>query len=116
MQLLDKLNELKTKFSGGRADAQDIVVIDAWIAKAKELLILKSLKDHDGIKYVLNIFSQEIAKINSTLLDNRELKEQDRLRLMDKRELCQKYLDLFDPIETHLEELEEKINENMSED
>lgn len=114
MQILDKLNELKNRFVGGKADEQDVALIDAWIEKAKQLFILNSLKDHDGIKYVLEIYQNEIERINDQLLksDSKSLPDQQRDRLLDRKEMYQKHLNLFLPIEAELEELEKKIDEN----
>lgn len=113
MNLLDKITQLKDYFLGKRADSQDVSVIDSWMAEAKRLLILKSLKDHDGIKFVLKIFLKDIKDINETLLTNRSLKDDERLRLMDKRALAQQYLDLFTPIDYQLEQLEQKVDSEL---
>ena len=112
--LLDKLNDLRNQFLGSRADNQDVAEIEGWIDSAKRLFILKSLKDHDGIKYVLAIFQSEIESINNQLLkaDSKILSDYQRDRLLDKRELAQKYLDLFIPVEGRLEDLEKKVDDN----
>ena len=112
MQLLDKLLELKNKWTAGRADDDVLVVVDSWIERAKYLLLLNSLKDHDGIKYVLEIFQSEIDKINNQLLNQRDMGQDERYRLLDQRALAQKYLDLFNPIDSELEEIENKVDEN----
>lgn len=113
MTLLDKLTELKDRFVGGRADIQDVAVIDAWISEAKRLFIINSLKDHDGIKYVLMVFEKEIGSINEVLLNNRSLDCDTRLRLLDKRDLCQKYLDVFNGVNERLEQIEDKVNSEL---
>lgn len=114
--LLEKISELKKKFSGSKADYQDLKTIDNWLDRAKQLFLLKSLKDHDGIKYVLEIFQSEINKINEQLVkaDSKTLPDYDRDRLLDRKDLAQKYLNLFVPVDSELEKLEEKIDEEIN--
>ncbi len=112
MMLLDKLTQLKDKFFKGRADAQDISAIDGWVIEAKRLFLLKSLKDHDGVKYVLETFHSEVDKINDKLKNSysKDLSDKERDRLLDKRDLAQKYMNLFDHVEEDLEKLEEVVD------
>lgn len=110
MNLLEKLGQLRDWLTGGKADVQDVAQVDGWIAEAKRLFLLKSLKDHDGIKYVLEIFQSEVDKINDQLLNQRQMFEDERYRLLDQRALAQKYLNLFLPIEDDLAALEEKVD------
>lgn len=115
MSILDKLIELKKKFSTGKADHQDVVTIDGWESEAKRLFLLKSLKDHDGIKYVLEIFAGQVHLINEALLKSysKDLSDKERDRLLDKRDLAQKYLNLFNEVDEQLEELEELVDEEI---
>ncbi len=110
--LLDKIQQLRDKFIGGRADPQDISVIDGWYDEAKRLFLLQNLKGHDGIKYVLEIFRSEVDKLTEKIDKSysKDLKDTERDRLLDRRELAQKYLNLFDPIEDELEKLEEQVD------
>ena len=86
--------------------------IDGWIIEAKRLFLLQSLKEHDGIKYLLEIFESEVAKINDNLLkaDSKTLSDYERDRLLDRRDLAQKYLNLFLPVEGDLEKLENLVD------
>ena len=56
MTIIEKIQALKDRFIGNRGDSRDVLVIDGWMEEAKRLMLLKSLKDHDGIKYVFEIF------------------------------------------------------------
>lgn len=113
--LLDKIQALKDRFLKGRAEPSNITVIDSWMERAKQLFILKSLKDHDGIKYVLEIFETEVNRINDQLIkaDSKTLPDGQRDRLMDRRDLAQKYLNLFNPIDSELQALEEKVDSEL---
>jgi len=115
MTLLDKISELRNRFTFGRADAQDVSVIDGWLERAKKLMLLQSLKGHDGVKYVLEVFTSEIEKINDVLQNkySKELSDSERDRLLDKRELAQKYVNLFSSVEGELEKLEEDVDKEL---
>jgi uncharacterized protein YnzC (UPF0291/DUF896 family) len=112
MTILDKIKSLRDKFWGSGADPQDVVVIDGWMEEAKRLFIIKSLKNHDGIKYVLDIFEKEIEKINEQLQKSysKDLPDKERDRLLDKKDLAQKYLNIFLGVDEQLEELEESVD------
>ena len=112
MTLLDKIQSLKDKFFGSRADPQDISVIASWESEAKRLFLLQSLKGHDGVKYVFEVFKGEVNKINETLNKSysKDLKDTERDRLLDKRDLAQKYINLFETVEEDLSKLEDVVD------
>lgn len=112
--ILEKILRLLGFFQENRADAQDVGVIQSWESEAKRLFLLKSLKDHDGVKYILDIFEGEVRKINDQLLNKRQMFEDERYRLLDQRSLAQKYIDLFNGVEDDLEKLEETLDEELS--
>lgn len=110
MNLLDKLLDLKNRFLNG--DREDVVQIEAWIEEARRLILLDNLFKHDGIKYVYNIFASEIKKINSSLLksDSKEMSDYQRDRLIDKRDLMLKYINLFTDLTVQIEQIEEIVD------
>lgn len=116
MNLIDKIQALRDRFVKGHADNQDIKVIESWYEEAKKLMLLKSLKDHDGVKYVLEIFQLDIKKINEQLQSaySKDLKDTERDRLLDRRDLARKYVSLFDGVEDGLERLEEIVDNEDS--
>lgn len=88
------------------------MVIEGWYEKAKRLLLVKSLLEHDGVKYVKEIFESEVKTINSSLLemDSKHLPDSERDRLLDRRDLAKKYLDLFNGVDEELDKLEEQVD------
>lgn len=115
MNLLSKLDKLKEIFS--RGDQEDQNTIDSWYGEAKRLFLLKSLKEHDGVKYLLQVFSSEINKINEVLLssDSSVLSDKKRDRLLDRKELAKKYVSLFTDIDEQIDKIEELVdNEDIS--
>ena len=63
---------------------------------------------------MLAIFEQEVEKINDTLLNKRQMFEDERYRLLDQRSLAQKYLDLFKGKEDELKKLDKTLDEELS--
>lgn len=114
--MFEKIEKLLSYFRQNRADAQDIGAIASWEDEAKRLFLIKSLKDHDGIRYVLEIFESEVKKINERLNSaySKDLPDTERDRLLDKRELAKKYLDLFSGVEEDLDSLEENLDTELS--
>lgn len=112
MTLLDKILGLRKRLADNRGDEVDINLVDSWYDEAKRLMLLQSLAKHDGVKYVINIFTSEIEGINSRL--NREssemLPDKVRDRLIDKRNLAQRYLDLFATVDDDLDALEDAVD------
>lgn len=110
--LLEKLSNLKKRFSSAKGDPQDVNTIVGWEQEAKRLLLLKSLKGHDGVKYILEIFKGEVEKIDEVLRKtySKDLSDRERDRLLDKKDLAQRYLNLFDGVEEQLEKLEETVD------
>lgn len=110
--LLDKIIELRDKFKKGRGDPRDVYSIDGWYEEAKRLMLLQNLKGHGGIKYVIDVFKSEVEKITEKIdkTYSKDLKDTERDRLLDRRDLAQKYLNLFDTIDDDLEKLEELVD------
>lgn len=113
MTLIEKIWSLRDWFGDNRGEGQDLNTISNWEAEAKRLFLIRSLKDHDGIKYVLAIFTDEIKTINDQLLNKRQMLEDERYRLLDRRDLALKYLGLFQ-VETRLEQIEEIVDEEIT--
>lgn len=112
MNLVDKITELYQRFSGNRADPQDVEVIGGWLEEAKRLMLLQSLKGHAGVKYVLEMFKSDVAKINEQLNKaySKDMSDIERDRLLDRRNLAEKYVNLFDHVESDIEKLEDTID------
>lgn len=112
MTLIEKILALKDRFRDLRADPHDVNTIGSWEAEAKRLFLLQSLKGHDGIKYVLEIFRSEVSKITEKIDKSysKDLPDKERDRLLDKRDLAQRYLNLFEHIEDDISKLEEAVD------
>jgi hypothetical protein len=114
--LLDKIQELLNKFRAGRASNEDVSVIGGWYEEAKKLLLLQSLKDHSGVKYILEVFQSEDVRISQRLNSeySKTLPDDERDRLIDRRDLARKYINLFVDIDKKLEVLEEVVDKESN--
>lgn len=114
--ILDKIRALKAKFGDSRADPRDVASIDGWYEEAKRLLLLDNLKNHDGMKYVTEIYRGDVKKITEKLDKSysKDLPDVERDRLLDRRDLAQKFLNLFDPVEEDLDKIEELVDKEMN--
>lgn len=113
--ILNKLSKLKAYLLGNKADQEDISLVESWEAEAKKLFLLHSLKSHEGVKYVLEMFNRDIESINNSLLfsSSKELPDRERDRLLDKREFAQKFVNLF-KVESEIERLEQNVEAEIS--
>ncbi len=112
MNLIEKIQALIDRFRGNRGDQDDVQVIEGWMEEAKRLMLIKSLKGHAGVRYVLEIFEGEISRINETLKKtySKDLKDIERDRLLDKRDLAERYANLFKDTDAQLDKLEETVD------
>lgn len=108
-ETLKKISEAKAKF----LDPQDQAVVSGWEAEAKRHLMTVSLKGHKGIEMILTNYKADIASMNDVLLNSRDLNESDRNRLLDKREMYEKFIRIFNDAETGLEKIEKEVDENL---
>lgn len=109
--LLDKLQAAKQRF----LDPQDQFKIDGWIKDAQNFLIVDSLKDHNGIKLILENFKNDIDQMNDLLLnaDSKALSDADRNRIIDKRNLYRRFIQFFTDAETGIAAIETSVDENL---
>src|SRR3990167_10599832 len=113
--LLDKIQQVLQYFTGNRADQSQVGVIENWMDEAKRLLLIDHIAQFDGTKYVREVFENEVESINSTLQNSysKDLPDLERDRLLDRRELARKYLDLFSETEERLAKIEEDVDNEM---
>ena len=111
MNILDKILELRNKFK----DHSDQKRIESWESKAKKDLLILSLKDHSGFKFIFDNLARDIHNMNEQLnkLDSVKLPDCDRDRMIDKRDLYKKFLDIFIDAEKELRNVEKQVEENI---
>jgi len=113
MDLLKKAEALNQKFD--MASGVDKSEVFGWYTQAKKLLLINSLKENDGLKFLLDNFTMEVKQINDKLLDNNSLKLPDYERdlLIIEKRCYKKFLDLFEHNDKSIQLLEKKIDEEL---
>lgn len=111
--IVDKAQELKSQFQGG--DVESFSLASKMFEQARRLKLVESLKENDGIKFLLEHFGRDVIDVNNTLLSagSDELTDRQRDRLIDKRTLILNFIRLFENNEQRLKNLESKIDYNL---
>jgi hypothetical protein len=110
-ELLKKIDNAKVKF----LDPIDQSRINSWESEAKRAFMVNSLKDHQGIKIILDNFVKDIAEIEDVLKSARskDLSDNDRDKMIDRKELYKQFIKFFDDAEGKIERLEEEIDKEI---
>ena len=87
-------------------------VIDGWYSEAKRLLFLDNLKGHKGIKLILDTYTKDLADMNLLLLQvsSKEMSDKERDRMIDRRNMYQKFVDMFEDVEKDLETIKDQMD------
>jgi hypothetical protein len=85
-QLIAKKNEYEKEDQG---------IFDSWIEQLENAQITKELGEHFAVKELLKSFKAEIEAINEKLLNDLTLDTFTRLHLIDRRELFNKFVGIF---------------------
>ena len=110
-ELLKKIEDAKGKF----LDPIDQGKINSWESEAKRAFMVNSLKDHKGIKIILDNFEKDIAEIEDVLKNARtkDLSDNDRDKMIDRKELYKQFIKFFSDAEVKIERLEEEISKEI---
>lgn len=85
-------------------------VIMEYEKSLKRLDLLKNLREHDGMKILLENFQNEIEYINKVLISNENIDDDGRKYLFIKKHNAEFMLDLFNGLEKHEEEIMIGVN------
>lgn len=99
---------LLSKHTKYRGDFQH--TLEKWERDLKAAIQTKEFGEHEIIKKVRKGYAREIQEINQILLFKDDLSETDRVRLLDKRGLCLRFLNLFREADATLETLDQAIS------
>jgi hypothetical protein len=108
-QLLDDIEKLERKFSDP-AYLEDLETINAWKETVKRSLIADNLKQHEGIKMIIENLDKRIEEINTVLMNSysEKISDKTRDRMLDEKKMYMDFLDLF-PGDDELKEVEEQV-------
>lgn len=90
-------------------DASTAQTIEAWVHRVQTIESIKAAGTLDVIKELIAKYESEVKTIESTLLNSRELKELDRLNLLDKKELYESFINTFN-VDNSFEKLSAEID------
>lgn len=111
MELQEKLQKLRNKFNNNLYEQE----VNNWCKKAEDLALVKSLKEHDGVKILLSSFVAEVELINRQLLqsDSLVLPDYERDLILIKKGFFKKFIEFFEHSDKELKDLEKKIDINL---
>jgi hypothetical protein len=107
--LLNNLQKLQAKYT----ESSSQKTLQDWEKRVTDALIVDSLKEHEGIKIILDTYKKEIEDINNILLHSEEITEPQRLRIMDKRAMRQRFLSYFEQTKQIIESVEKLVEEQL---
>lgn len=106
-KLLNDIQKLKEKYT----ESSSQKTLEAWEKKVLDSMIIDSLQEHEGIKIIIEAYTKEIEDINNILLYSENLTETQRLRIMDKREMRQKFLSYFEQTKQAVKTIKKLVEE-----
>ena len=111
-QLLLRIDNLLKEFSDP-AFPDDVEAIKSWKSEVKRAIIIDDLKEHEGIKMIVEFIDKEILDIDLVLTNAYSDKCPDKVRdrLLDKKQLYLNFLELF-PDEVEIQQIEKEVKKN----
>lgn len=110
-QLLSRIEKILAKLGDDPVSGSDEA--KAWRSEVKRSMLSDNLKEHDGIKMIVEKLTQDIEDINYLLINasSSKLPEAMRDRIIDKKKMYLDFLDLF-PSDTDIALVEQVVAEN----
>ena len=108
-ETIQKIQELRSIY----IDENDQNVLIEFEKKVKRALLTLNLKENDGIKMILEKYEKDIANINTLLLKDENMKENERQLLFLKRKWCEDFINLFKIAESTIEHVDSVVNNNI---
>jgi len=108
INLLDTLR--KEHENPDERDAEDMAV---WAEKISEIVSIQSLEQIEGIRLVITKFTSEIRQINEKILSDRDMSQEERKNLFDKRAFMLTFIGIFMSAKAEEENLAKTLQENI---
>jgi len=108
--ILDKLQRLKDKLSG--CDGNTETQLDDWAQEIQNHELLLSLKNHDGMKVLLDRANERLDFIE-TRLSADDLKESERKDILRDRYVIHLIIDPVEEAQEDLNAIESEIDQNL---
>lgn len=116
-KLLSNLQKVRTKLLGTDRD-DHLEEVASWEKEAKRALLLENLQEHDGIKIIVRKLRDDIGGIDARLAREKSDTMPDTLRdtLIDVRDFMIGFLEIFEVSKSTIKELEETVENELSDD
>lgn len=113
MNILDRISQLATKFNSERYFNEQ-QIFSQWSSEATKALLIKDLSQHDGVKGIISRLEAEVEEMNLLLKnsDSKALPDNQRDRVLDKRNLYTWFLSYFSDAGKSLARIEEQVVAN----
>lgn len=105
----EDIKYLKTLVLEGGFDAESKEHVESLERRFREFLMAEKLLEHPIIEEYISYLTQETIRCSTLLSQDKSLTELERLHLFDKREMCERFIQVFDQKEKH--SLEEEIKD-----
>ncbi len=112
-QTLDRIDKLIKKFAEPGCE-EDLNIVFGWKDMFSDAVIVEDLSEHDGIKIVLREMKKEIGEINELLVsaDSDMLPDRKRDRMIDRKDLYEKFIKVFEDSKYRINKIKEEVEEN----
>ena len=114
-QLLGKLDQLEEKFADP-AYPQDLETIAEWRSSVKRAMITENLKEHEGIKMIVKVITDDLEEIKFVLLNKAGLTETSRDIILTKKKMYEYFLSLIIPSKQDLDSILKEVEDNLKDD
>jgi len=109
--ILDKLKFLREKL-GQNAEESSLAELTLWEKQIKEAMIMEDLRQHEGVKKLLEGANGWLKKFDIELSTNQQLTQAERDRFFDRKEMFIWLIGLFDT--NYLSSIEKDIDDNLN--
>ncbi len=112
-QTLDRIDKLIKKFSEPGCE-EDLNIVFGWKDMFSDAVIIEDLSEHDGIRIALREMKKEIGEINELLVsaDSDMLPDRKRDRVIDRKDLYEKFIKVFEDSKYRINKIKEEVEEN----
>ena len=88
--------------------------VQNWERTVKKATVRTNAMKNDGIKMIIERYLKELSDINTQLLGNRKLTDDDRKYLFVRKDFCLRFLKLFQVAKAKLASVEKTVEESLS--
>lgn len=115
--IMNKMKLLRERLLGTDRD-DHLDIINNWENDAKRAMFLDNLQEHEGIRIIKQHISDDIARVNNRLANEKsdKLTDSQRDALIDVRDYMSWFLDLFTASKSTLKDIEETVDKELADD